>query len=227
MDLRGVQATVDGNYWVITLIFKEYGNLPLCLENYVLFQLPPIYTKKLYTLRYIIYLGEPSGNIISNYHGTFIHIYMHWYDPMFNIYIWNSFFPRVMLPFFLSLSFFLPKIHLKLFHFLQVGFFISVDIIEVSVLLSTTSQSSSTFHSFFNKEKTSEETETRLDFISYIWDDDHILRLDGKNWQWLWCNTSFQWINATKALAHVLGEKGMHIKSCCVPKDKSHITRYQ
>ena len=102
--------------------FQKYGNLPLSLENYALFSLPSIFTNILYTypLSYIVYLGEPSGNIISNYHGTFIHIYMHWYDPMFKIYIWNSFFPRLMLPFFLSLSFFLPIIHLKSIHLLQV-----------------------------------------------------------------------------------------------------------
>ena len=92
---------------------------------------------------------------------------------------------------------------------------------------STTIQYLSTFNPFFNKEKTSEETETRLDFISYIWGDDHIMRIDEKNWQCLWCNTSFQVINATKSIAHVLGKKGMHIKSCYVPKDKYHITRYQ
>ena len=40
---------IDGNYWVITLIFKKYGNLPLCLENYALFYLPPIFTNHLYT----------------------------------------------------------------------------------------------------------------------------------------------------------------------------------
>ena len=91
----------------------------------------------------------------------------------------------------------------------------------------TTSQSSSKFHSFFNKEKTSAETEAKLDFILSIWDDDHILRLDEKKWQCLWLNTIFQGINATKALANVLGKKGMHIKSCYVPKEKSHITRYQ
>ena len=45
---------------------------------------------------------------------------------------------------------------------------------------SPTSQYSPAFHSFFNKEKTSAETATKLDFISYIWDDDHIRRLDGK-----------------------------------------------
>ena len=44
---------------------------------------------------------------------------------------------------------------------------------------------------------------------------------------WLWCNQIFQGINATKALAHVLGKKGIHIKSCYVAKDKAHTTRYQ
>ena len=43
-----VQA-IDGNYRVITLIFKKYGNLPLCLENYALFSLHPIFTNILYT----------------------------------------------------------------------------------------------------------------------------------------------------------------------------------
>ena len=81
---------------------------------------------------------------------------------------------------FLSLSFFLPTIHQKLFHFLQVGFFISVDISKVYVMSYLTSQYSPAFHSFFNKEKTSAETSTKLDFISSIWDDDHIQRLDEK-----------------------------------------------
>ena len=92
---------------------------------------------------------------------------------------------------------------------------------------SPTSQSYPGFHSFFNKEKTSAETATKLNFISYIWVDDHIRRLDEKNWQCLWCNQTFQGINATKALAHVLGKKGMHIKICYVAKDKSQTTRYQ
>ena len=61
-----IGASIDDNYWVITLIFKKYGNLPLCLKNYVLFLLPPIFTKNIYTytLSNIISLGEPSGNII-------------------------------------------------------------------------------------------------------------------------------------------------------------------
>ena len=53
--------TIDVNYRVTTLILEKYGNLPLCLENYVLFSLPPIFTSILYTytLRYIIFIGEP------------------------------------------------------------------------------------------------------------------------------------------------------------------------
>ena len=68
---------------------------------------------------------------------------------------------------------------------------------------STTSQSSSAFHSFLNQEKISAETATKLDFVSSIWDDDHIWRIDEKNWQCSWCNQTFQGINATKALVHV------------------------
>ena len=70
---------MDGNYRVITLIFKKYGNLRLSLEKYALFLLPPIFTNILYKnpLRYKIHLGKLSGNIISNYHGTFVHIYKH------------------------------------------------------------------------------------------------------------------------------------------------------
>ena len=47
-------------------------------------------------------------------------------------------------------------------------------------MLSTTSQSSSTFHLFFDKENKSAESETKLDFISSIWDNDHIMMLDEK-----------------------------------------------
>ena len=92
---------------------------------------------------------------------------------------------------------------------------------------STKSKSSSAFHSLFNEKKINSETETKLDFISYIWDDDHILILDENNWQLLCCNTRFQVMNSTKALAHVLGKKGIHIKSCYVAKERAHTTRYQ
>ena len=59
-----LSRVIDGNYRLITLIFKTYGNLHLCFENHVLFLLPPIFTNILYTytLRPIIYLGERLGN---------------------------------------------------------------------------------------------------------------------------------------------------------------------
>ena len=47
-------------------------------------------------------------------------------------------------------------------------------------MLSNTSQFSSSFHSCLNKEKKSAETETKPDSISYLWDNDHIWRLDEK-----------------------------------------------
>ena len=92
----------------------------------------------------------------------------------------------------------------KTLSFFTSLFFISVDISKVYIMSSPTIQSSPEFHSFFNKENTSAETATKLDFIPSIWDDDHIRRLDEKNWQCLWCNQSFQGINSTKSLAHVL-----------------------
>ena len=75
----GSVTIIDGNYRVITLIFNKYGNLPFSLENYALISLPPIFTNNLYTytLSYITYLGEQSGDIISNSHCTFIRIFMH------------------------------------------------------------------------------------------------------------------------------------------------------
>ena len=41
-----------------------------------------------------------------------------------------------------------------------------------------------------------------------------------KNWQCLWCNQKFQGIKATKALSHILGKKGMYIKSFMLLKTK-------
>ena len=46
-----------------------------------------------------------------------------------------------------------------------------------------TSQSSSKFRSLFNEEKARAEIFTKLDFISSIWDDDHIQRLNENNWK--------------------------------------------
>ena len=84
-------------------------------------------------------------------------------------------------------------------------------------MLSYASQSSSKFHSFFNKENTSVKTETKLNFISSIWDHHHILRLEEKNRKCLWRTKVLLGINADKDLPHILGKKGTHIKCCYVP----------
>ena len=67
----------------------------------------------------------------------------------------------------------------------------------------------------------------KLDFISYIWDDDCIQRLDENKWQCFWCNNIFQVINATKVLDRVLVTKGVYIKSCYASMDKYPLTIYQ
>ena len=115
----------NGNYRIITLILKKYGNLPLYLENYALFSLPLIFTIFLYayTLSNILYIVEPSGNIISNDHGTFIHIFMHRYYPIIKRYILNRFFGQCY-RFIFRCIFFLDRVTSKIFHFLQVGFFL-------------------------------------------------------------------------------------------------------
>ena len=38
-------------------------------------------------------------------------------------------------------------------------------------------------------------------------------RLEKNKWKFIWCGVNFQGINATKALAHVIGNMGMYIKS--------------
>ena len=133
-------SCIDGNYRVITLILKHMAIYPSVWRIMHYFRYPRFLQIFLIYISIKVYdlSGEPSGNIISNYHGTFIHIYMHSYDLMFKIYIWNSYFPWLILPFFLSLSFFLRTIYQKLFHYLQAGFFISADISKFYVMSSPT-----------------------------------------------------------------------------------------
>ena len=83
---------------------------------------------------------------------------------------------------FFGLIFFMRTIHQELYHYLQGQVFISFDISKFYIMFSPTSQYSTALHSFFNKEKTSAETATKLYIISSIWDDDRIWRLDEKNW---------------------------------------------
>ena len=66
-----------------------------------------------------------------------------------------------------------------------------------------------------------------LSSISYIWEDDRIEKLENNQWKCLWCIVKFQCTNATKALAHVIGEKNMHIKRCRASIDQDYLSRYK
>ena len=116
---------------------------------------------------------------------------------------------------------------LKLFHFLQVEIFLKlISISFPSCRLTQVNLLQNFIHFQIRKRHVQKQ---KLNFISFhlFEGGDHILRLDENNWQCLWCTKVFQVINATKALDHVLWNKGMRIKSCYFPKDKAHITRYQ
>ena len=63
--------------------------------------------------------------------------------------------------------------------------------------------------------------------ISFIWEDDHIDKLENNHWKCLWCNVKFQGINATKYLSHIFGTIFMHINICTFSIDKYYLSRYK
>ena len=66
-----------------------------------------------------------------------------------------------------------------------------------------------------------------LSSISSIWEDDHIEKLKNNKWKCLWCDVKFKGINATEALAHVIGTKCMRIKICTDSMDQAYLSRYK
>ena len=88
-----------------------------------------------------------------------------------------------MLPVFCQCYFFPANLTAKNLSLFTSCSFSQVDIINFSIISSSASQSFSKFHSLFNNEKTCEETETNIDSISSIWDDDHTHRVDENNRQ--------------------------------------------
>ena len=77
----------------------------------------------------------------------------------------------------------------------------------------------------FNNEKGVCRKRHPFYFISSIWDDDNIQRLEGNNWHFLWYYKTFKGINATMVLSHIPQKKGMNVKKAYI--DKSHTTKYQ
>ena len=109
---------LPGNY-SFNIYIHIYGNLPFRLDNHVWFLLPPKFTTILYSypLINILYLGEPPGHSIRNYHDTFIYIFMHGYYYICQMKFIKLFSVNVTV-LFEDVSTFLMKLLLKLFHFL-------------------------------------------------------------------------------------------------------------
>ena len=72
--------------------------------------------------------------------------------------------------------------------------------------------SPSKYHLLFRRKPSNSGNIALLSFISSIWDDKQVEKLEDNQWKCLWCAVKFQGINATKSLSHVIGTKSMHIK---------------
>ena len=66
-----------------------------------------------------------------------------------------------------------------------------------------------------------------LGYISSIWKDDRTEKLENNQWKCLWRNVKFQGINATKAIAHVIGTKFMHINRFRASTDQACLSIYK
>ena len=87
--------------------------------------------------------------------------------------------------------------------------------------------SRSKYHLLLSRKPSNSGNIVVISSISSIWEDKHIEKLEDNQWKCLWCDVKFQGINATKALAHVIGTKSMHIKRCTASIDQAHISRYK
>ena len=87
--------------------------------------------------------------------------------------------------------------------------------------------SPSKYHLLFGRKPWNSDNIVVLTSIKSIWEDNQIEKLEDNQWNCLWCDVTFQGINTTKALAHVIGTKSMHIKRCTASIDQAHISRYK
>ena len=71
--------------------------------------------------------------------------------------------------------------------------------------------SPSKYHLLFIRKPSNSGNIAVLSSIKSIWEDKHIEKLEYNQWKCLWCDVTFQGINAKKALDHVIGTKIMNI----------------
>ena len=87
--------------------------------------------------------------------------------------------------------------------------------------------SPSKYHLILSRKPSDSDNIAVLSYIKSFWEDKHIKKLEDNQWKCLWCDVKFQGINATKALAHVIGTKIMHIKRCTASIDQAYLSRYK
>ena len=87
------------------------------------------------------------------------------------------------------------------------------------------SNSPSKYHLLFGRKPSNSDNIAVLTSIKSSWDNNQIEKLEDNQWKCLRCDVTFQGIYTTKALAHVVGTKSMHIKRCTASIDQAHISR--
>ena len=87
--------------------------------------------------------------------------------------------------------------------------------------------SPSKYHLLLGRKPSNSGNIAVLGYIKYIWEDKHIEKLADNQQKCLWCDVTFQGINETKYLAHVIGTKSMHIKRCTALIDQAYLSRYK
>ena len=87
--------------------------------------------------------------------------------------------------------------------------------------------SPSKYHLLFDRKTLNSDNIAVLSSIKSIWEEKHIEKLKSNQWKCLWCDVTFQVINAKKALTHVIGTKSMHIKQCKSSIDQSYLSQYK
>ena len=87
----------------------------------------------------------------------------------------------------------------------------------------TPDNSPSKYHHFFSQKLLHKGNKKVIIYTTSIWEDEHIHGLENNQWKCLWCNVIFHVINDTKALAHVIRTRGIHINSCFTDIDQSTV----
>ena len=87
--------------------------------------------------------------------------------------------------------------------------------------------SPSQYHLLFSRKPSNSGNIAVISSIKSIWEDKHIEKPEDNQWKCLWRDFTFQDINATKALARVIGTKIMHIKQFTASIDQPYLSRYK